>query len=100
MSRKGKNNDHQVLCVFRPTTTTVLIGHFCLSRPSAWGRLSEETEVRGQTKRQLLCSPGKPLTFCSMDSAAVRHNLCLPSSLISIDLKLDPDAPFKSVPLT
>lgn len=70
----------------RPTTT-VLIGHFCLFRPSVWGRLSEETEVKGQTKRQLLRPPGEPLTFCSMDSAAVRHNLCLPSSLISIELE-------------
>lgn len=87
----------------RPTTT-VLISHFCLFRPSAWGRPSEETEVKGQTKRQLLCPPGDPLTSCSMDSAAVGHNLCLPPSLISIDLEpplqADPDTPVKSAPLT
>lgn len=78
----------------RPTTTT-LIGHFCLFRASLLGRLSEETEVKGQTKRKLLCPPEEPLTFFSMDSAAVRHNLCLPSSRISIDL----ETPYESTPI-
>lgn len=81
----------------RPTTT-VLIGHFCLFRPSVWDQPSEETEVKGQTKRQLLCPPVEPLTSRSMDSAAVRHNLCLPSSLISIDLK-PPSKPTPTHPL-
>lgn len=80
-SQTMKSSVHRVpshLESSRFQTATVLSGRFCLSRPSVWGQLSEEGEVRGEAKRKLL------LTFCSMDSAAVRHNLCLPSSPISI----------------
>lgn len=80
-SQTMKSSVHRVLSHLQTSrfqTATVLSGHFCLSRPSVWGQLSEEGEVRGEAKRKLL------LTFCSMDSAAIRHNLCLPSSPISI----------------
>lgn len=69
-SQTMKSSVHRVpshLESSRFQTATVLSGRFCLSRPSVWGQLSEEGEVRGEAKRKLL------LTFCSMDSAAVRQ---------------------------
>lgn len=71
----------------RPTTT-VLNGLFCLFRPSRGvGCLRRGRSKVNPKDNSSVCPPGETLTFCWMDSAALRHNLCLPSSLISIELE-------------
>lgn len=94
---RKKVGDHQVLYIFKPPeTTTVLNARFCLFGPSLWGQQVR----RSVTRRELLCPPEEPPTSCLLDSVAVRHDSCRPSSLISTDLTPPNSTLFKSVPLT